>query len=79
MLMQDQLIGSISFHGDTVRIDGLSSSDTELCDYLIAIPPDDQASSLAHLIEIGLACLHFSGTSLMGVPIRREGAECFLE
>jgi len=57
MLMQDQLIGSISFHGDTVRIDGLSISDTELCDYLIAIPPDDQASSLAHLIEIGLACL----------------------
>ena len=57
MLMQDQLIGSISFHGDTVRIEGMSISDTELCDYLMSIPPDDQASSLAHLIEIGLACL----------------------
>ena len=57
MLMQDQLIGSISFHGDTVRIEGMSILDTELCDYLMAIPPDDQTSSLAHLIEIGLACL----------------------
>ena len=57
MLMQDQLTGSISFHGDTVRIESLSISDVGLCDYLMALPPDDQASSLAHLIEIGLACL----------------------
>ena len=58
MLLQDRLIRPISFEGDVVRIEGLNITDVELSEYLKNIPPDDQASSLVRLIEIGLACLN---------------------
>ena len=57
MLMQEQIVGSMSFQGDIVRINGLDIPDRELSEYLQSVPADDQLIKFVHLLEIGLACV----------------------